>query len=114
MIWGLDPLLALYSSIKVTHFSNGCHAAPRRGVPYMHHYYRISLQDLKSIVEQVAVFLGYSFTNDVIDGIVQHCTFKNMKTNPQTDVDTLYAPYTYQGKDDGQVNEDHKFFRKGI
>lgn len=50
-------------------------------------------KDLKSIVQKTAKFLGYTFTDDVIDSIVHHCTFDNMKENPMTNPDTLYNAY---------------------
>ncbi|XP_072041099.1 sulfotransferase 1C4-like [Amphiura filiformis] len=48
-------------------------------------------KDLKGTVERIADFLGYTFSDDVIDRIVSHCTFGNMKANPMTNPDTLVA-----------------------
>ncbi|XP_072041911.1 sulfotransferase 1C1-like [Amphiura filiformis] len=48
-------------------------------------------KDLKGTVERIADFLGYTFSDDVIGRIVSHCTFGNMKANPMTNPDTLFA-----------------------
>ncbi|XP_072041100.1 sulfotransferase 1C1-like [Amphiura filiformis] len=48
-------------------------------------------KDLKGTVERIADFLGYTFSDDVIDRIVNHCTFGNMKANPMANPDTLVA-----------------------
>ena len=46
-------------------------------------------QDLKGAIIQVADFLGRQFPDDVIDKVVQKCTFKSMKNDPTCNPDAL-------------------------
>ena len=48
------------------------------------------MQNLKAVVQKIAIFLGYDFDDDVLDRIVNHCSFVNMRTNPMTNPDTFY------------------------
>lgn len=47
-------------------------------------------ENLKAVVQKIAIFLGYDFDDDVLDRIVNHCSFVNMRTNPMTNPDTFY------------------------
>ena len=46
-------------------------------------------QDEKAAVRQICEFLGYHYSDDVIDRITQHSTFGSMKKNPMTNPDSL-------------------------
>ncbi|XP_072041097.1 sulfotransferase 1A3-like [Amphiura filiformis] len=46
--------------------------------------------DLKAVVERVSKFMGYTISDDVINGIVDHCSFASMKKNPMTNPDGLF------------------------
>ncbi|XP_072042015.1 sulfotransferase 1A3-like [Amphiura filiformis] len=46
-------------------------------------------KDLKAVVERVTEFMNYTLTDDVINGIVDHCSFESMKKNPMTNPDSL-------------------------
>ena len=61
-------------------------------------------QDLRKVVERVALFMGYSLSTQVLDSITDQSTFSSMKNNPS-------ANYSWQNKDrkDGSVG----FIRKG-
>ncbi|XP_052002266.1 sulfotransferase 2B1-like [Xyrauchen texanus] len=43
--------------------------------------YEEMLQDLRGVLEQILTFLGRQLSGDALDRVVDHCTFKNMKTN---------------------------------
>ncbi|XP_072041129.1 sulfotransferase 1C4-like [Amphiura filiformis] len=45
--------------------------------------------------KKVATFVGYTLSDDVINGIVDHCSFTSMKKNPMTNPDTIFA-FTYK------------------
>ncbi|XP_072041098.1 sulfotransferase 1C3-like [Amphiura filiformis] len=83
-------------------------------------------KDLKSVVEDVAKFLIYTLFDDVINGIVDHCSFASMQKNPMTNPDTILKtvrmPQDQRKKDldskDGVTVEEPKqekspFMRKG-
>ena len=61
-------------------------------------------QNLREVVERVAVFMGYRLTPEVLSSITKQSTFSSMKDNPS-------ANYSWQNKDrnDGSVT----FIRKG-
>ncbi|XP_072042001.1 sulfotransferase 1A3-like [Amphiura filiformis] len=71
-------------------------------------------RDLKGVVQKTANFLGYEFTEDIIDGIVEHCSFENMKQNPQTNPDTVIKLVMKgHGKDTPDDEPAMSFMRKG-
>ncbi|XP_072042000.1 sulfotransferase 1A1-like [Amphiura filiformis] len=71
-------------------------------------------RDLKGVVQKTANFLGYEFTEDVIDGIVKHCSFENMKQNPQTNLDTVIKlVMKSRGKDTPDDEPAKSFMRTG-
>ena len=47
-------------------------------------------QDEKATVQQIADFLGYHYSDDIIERIADHTTFKNMKKNPMANPDSLF------------------------
>ncbi|XP_022099268.1 sulfotransferase family cytosolic 1B member 1-like isoform X1 [Acanthaster planci] len=49
-------------------------------------------KDLRAKVEQISRFLGKDLPAETLDAVTEHCTFANMKENPMTNPDTLYAP----------------------
>ncbi|XP_033631081.1 sulfotransferase 1C2-like [Asterias rubens] len=48
-------------------------------------------RDLRGNVEKISKFLGKDFSNETLDAITDHCTFANMKKNPMTQLDSLFA-----------------------
>ena len=42
-------------------------------------------------MEKISKFLGKDFSNETLDAITDHCTFANMKKNPMTQLDSLFA-----------------------
>ncbi|XP_072042745.1 sulfotransferase 1C4-like [Amphiura filiformis] len=83
-------------------------------------------KNLKAVVEKVATFLGYTLSDDVINRIVDHCSFASMKKNPMTNPDLMFGvaqkPLDPQRKEkaanDGVTLEKQKqekgaFMRKG-
>ena len=64
------------------------------------------LQDLRGTVIKFAEFLGYQLSSDVIDKIVQHCTFSNMKQNRMANPDFFLKELTSQsGEEKTQQSE---------
>ena len=79
-------------------------------------------KDLKGTVENIAQFLERSLSDDVIDKVVDHCTFANMKKNPMASVDSILKEEMEMGarrenKSVEQLIEESKlarpFMRKG-
>ena len=70
-------------------------------------------------MQRVATFLGYTYPGDVIDEIVDHCSFASMKKNPMTNPDSLISIFKKQqeGKPEtspeGSKQEETSFMRKG-
>ena len=66
--------------------------------------YEGMLKDTKGSVKRLAAFLGKSFTEEVIDNIVHHVSFDEMKKNPLTNFSTSSAanikvvPFMRKGK----------------
>ena len=71
-------------------------------------------QDLKGSVEQVAKFLGYSFSDDVINAIVDHCTFANMKKNPMCNPDSIINMFLDASNVPKDAPPPTSFMRKGM
>ena len=76
---------------------------------------------MRETVIKIATFLGYQLSDDVISRIVEHCTFANMRKNPQTNPDMFLREAVSEsqtGPDlgtetvDGEVPK--SFMRKGI
>ncbi|XP_072029897.1 sulfotransferase 1A1-like [Amphiura filiformis] len=77
--------------------------------------------DLKGAIIQVADYLGRTFPDDVLDKMVEKCTFKSMKKNPACNPDSL--GYNIDDIENGkkeadikkEVQEDQQtsFLRKG-
>ncbi|XP_072041909.1 sulfotransferase 1C4-like [Amphiura filiformis] len=66
-------------------------------------------RDLKAVVEKVANFLGYTLSDIVINDIVDHCTFANMKKNPMTNPDKMFDithKHMHKQKKDRASNDD--------
>ena len=57
------------------------------GVLFVH--YEDMKKDLKNEVQRIATFVGKDLKDDVVDAIVEACTFKGMKTNPMTNCDNV-------------------------
>ncbi|XP_072042827.1 sulfotransferase 1C1-like [Amphiura filiformis] len=73
-------------------------------------------KDLKGTVERIGHFLEYTFSDDVLDRIVSHCTFENMKANPMTNPDTLrFMKTNVESIDNNNIipKDSHPFMRKG-
>lgn len=71
-------------------------------------------KDLKGAVQQIADFLGKDLSDDVIDVIVDHCTFAKMKKNPSTNPDTL--GFNENNNNEGEqkmTTQQPSFMRKG-
>ena len=77
------------------------------------------LKDLKVIVQKVATFLGYAYSDDVINRIVDHCSFASMKKNPMTNPDYVMSFFIEQQSNkpetspEGNKQEKTSFMRKG-
>ncbi|XP_072042828.1 sulfotransferase 1C3-like [Amphiura filiformis] len=85
--------------------------------------YEEMIRDLKSVVIKIMTFLGYTFSDDVIAKIVDHCTFANMKKNPMANpnelIDQQRAVLARKiNKSTDEIKEEEKsaqpFMRKGI
>ena len=46
-------------------------------------------QDEKAAVKQICEFLGFHYSDDMLDRITQHSTFGSMKKNPKSNPDAL-------------------------
>ena len=66
-------------------------------------FYEDLKKDMKVEVKKVAKFYGKDLKDDVIDAIVEQCTFKSMKENPMTNLEDVPV---------FDKNE-ARFFRKG-
>ena len=77
-------------------------------------------QDLKGTIVQVADYLGHKFSDDVLDQMVNNCTFKSMKKNPDCNPDSLgFNEEEIKGEKKttiGKEEEDKQssFMRKGM
>ena len=77
-------------------------------------------QDLKGTIVQVAGYLGHKFSDDVLDQMVNICTFKSMKKNPDCNPDSLgFNEEEIKGEKKttiGKEEEDKQssFMRKGM
>ena len=77
------------------------------------------LKDLKAIVQKVATFLGYTYSDDVINRVVDHCSFASMKKNPMTNPDYVMSFFIEQRSNkpetsnDSNKQETTSFMRKG-
>lgn len=60
------------------------------------------IQDLPKEIRKIAAFLGKTLTEEQVDRITEHCSFKSMKDNPQTNM-----------LNRGGVRKGSKFMRKG-
>ncbi|XP_072033690.1 sulfotransferase 1C4-like [Amphiura filiformis] len=59
-------------------------------------------KDEKAAVKQICEFLGYHYSDEIIDRITRHTTFGSMKKNPMTNPDSLME------------KKDVSFMRKGV
>ena len=69
-------------------------------------YLNVALkQDQKAAVKQISEFLGFHYSDDILERITQCSTFGSMKQNPKKNPDTLRA---------SREGEEHiSFMRKG-
>ncbi|XP_051575663.1 sulfotransferase 2B1-like [Myxocyprinus asiaticus] len=68
--------------------------------------YEEMLQSIRGVLEQILTFLGRQLSGDALDRVVDHCTFKNMKTNTMSN-------YSLVPQDVMDRNKS-SFLRKGI
>lgn len=63
--------------------------------------------DIKSVIHQMALFLGKPIDEETVAKISDHCSFVSMKANPNTNYDWMYK--------DGRWSTDRPvaFMRKG-
>ena len=52
-------------------------------------HYEDMKKDLKKEVQRIATFVGKNLMDEVVEAIVEACTFKGMKTNPMTNCDDV-------------------------
>ncbi|XP_022089844.1 uncharacterized protein LOC110978853 [Acanthaster planci] len=62
-------------------------------------------RDLRGTVENISQFLDKKLSNETIDAITEHCTFRNMKKNKMAQLDSLF--------DKKDLPEGSSFMRKG-
>ena len=67
-------------------------------------------------MQGVATFLGYTYSDDVINRVVDHCPFASMKKNPMTNPDSVLAVLDKQQQSKPEDNNQEKtpFMRKGL
>ena len=66
-------------------------------------------KDARGIVEKISRFLGKDLSPETLDAITEHCSFDNMKTNPMTNMDSLFSG----NADERKEKQPSTFFRKG-
>ncbi|XP_072043248.1 sulfotransferase 1C4-like [Amphiura filiformis] len=62
--------------------------------------------DHKAAVAQICEFVGYSYSEEILDSITEHTTFSSMKKNPMTNPDSIFPRRV-------TADKDISFMRKG-
>ncbi|RXN03251.1 sulfotransferase family cytosolic 2B member 1-like protein [Labeo rohita] len=78
---------------------------PELGDRIMYITYEEMVQDLHDALSRILKFLGRELSAEALDRVVDHCTFKNMKTNkmsnyslvPQDIMDNMKSPFLRKG-----------------
>uniref|UniRef100_A0A3P9AQJ1 Sulfotransferase n=1 Tax=Esox lucius TaxID=8010 RepID=A0A3P9AQJ1_ESOLU len=63
--------------------------AKRDYMNFLYITYEEMIQDLHCMVERICSFLGKDLTEEQIDSVVEHSSFKSMKQNPQANYKTV-------------------------
>ncbi|XP_057196921.1 sulfotransferase family 2, cytosolic sulfotransferase 3 isoform X1 [Triplophysa rosa] len=78
---------------------------PALGDRILYVTYEEMIQDLRGVLERMLNFLGRQLSAEALDSVVNHCTFKNMKTNnmsnyslvPEEIMDGKKSPFLRKG-----------------